>query len=155
VVDMGLWNNTISNGILLGEFSQEGGPNLTQWTNATLAAKSGPIWAAEAPNMVVFTGGFDDATGSPIFNLTNILSILRTGFPGADIVDSAPHNDVYPTLTFNTEAAWCYSNGVAFFNGTTATLDAWGSIQNAVNLGLVDSVGPGICWGRATSTSGR
>jgi hypothetical protein len=136
IVDMGMWNNTISNGSLVGMFAQEGGPNLDQYTNLT--AKTGPIWADQNPTIVFHSNAVSDQVGQVKASLDAQLGIIHAGYTHADVLDLIPHEQ--DNSSYNGELYYNFTNGTAVFNGATATADAWGSMENAVNRGLMDSV---------------
>jgi hypothetical protein len=129
IVGYAQWNSTISNGLILCQYSHQ---NSANWVSNLDTNKVFPIWRAWRPDLVMVTGGIDDTYPTAA---ADMLALVRDGFEGADMVDVGGHltSEGY---TCNLERQYCFANGVPFFDGQAASLAAWGSYINGAELGL-------------------
>ena len=129
IVGHAQWNSTITNGIILCQYSHQSSGN---WWTYTATNKVFPIWAAWRPDLVLETGGWDDSKSA---DAVGTLALVRSGFPGADVVDVVTHL-AQTSYSSDFERQLCFANGTPFFDGQAASIAAWGSYNNGVTLGL-------------------
>jgi len=130
ILEFAQWNSRITNGIVMGMYTHGFSGYWPSYTDTNVVF---PIWAAQAPTMVMATGGWDDSLSTQV---VATVTMLRSGWPGADLVDIASHETSIPQGSHAFEASYCWSNGIGFFNGEAASADAWGSFSNGTKLGL-------------------
>jgi hypothetical protein len=129
VVGFAQWNSTLTNGVVLSQYSHQASGN---WWTYTDTNKVFPIWQAWRPDLVLHTGGLDD---SRYQDAVGLLGLARSGFPGADLANVATHLVMTP-WTNALERQFCFGQGIPYFDGQAATAAAWGSYSNGVSLGL-------------------
>jgi len=129
IVGHAQWNSAVSNGVVLCQYSHQNSDN---WWTYTDTNRVYPIWRAWQPDLVLQTGGFDDSIST---NAVEVLTLVRNGFPGADVVDVAPHV-AEAAYSYGLERGFCFANGIPFFDGQAASTAAWGGFDNGVVLGL-------------------
>ena len=143
IVGHAQWNSTVTNGVVLCQYSRQNSDN---WWTYTDTNRVYPIWRAWQPDLVLHTGGFDDSTST---NVAEVLTLVRNGFPGADVVDVAPHV-VAAAYSYDLERGYCFANGIPFFDGQAASLAAWGGFANGAAFDLYDDVSHLTALGYAT-----
>ena len=130
VLEFAQWDSTVTNGVVLGMFAHVSSGDWARYTETNVAF---PIWAAQAPTMVLLPGGWGDVNAS---SAALTLDYLRRGFPSADLVDITAHEWAGSPTPSAFESSYCWNHGIPFFNGEAASTDAWGSYAHGVNLGL-------------------
>jgi hypothetical protein len=129
IVGHAQWNSTITNGVVLSQYSHQSSGN---WWTYTVTNKVFPIWQTWTPDLVIWTGGFDNQRSA---DLIGTMALLRKGFSKSDIVDVGAHL-VFAYYNYSFERQYCFANGIPFFDGQAASTAAWGSYNNGVALGL-------------------
>jgi hypothetical protein len=129
IVGHAQWNSTVTNGVVLCQYAHQASGD---WWSYTDTNRVFPIWKIWQPDLVLWTGGFDD---SRYADLVGTLALLRSGFAGADVVDVATHV-VTTTYNYGLERQFCFANGIPYFDGQAASIAAWGGYNNGVALGL-------------------
>jgi len=130
ILDFAQWDSTVTSGVVLGMYSHTSSGNWWTYTDPSVVF---PIWRAQAPTMVLWTGGFLDSRSA---DLAGTVALLRSGLPAADLVDIGGHEVTDYPLAFPVETAYCWSNGVPFLNGAAASSAVWGSVANGTAQGL-------------------
>jgi hypothetical protein len=131
IVGHAQWNSTVTNGVVLCQYAHQASGN---WWSYTDTNRVFPIWRVWQPDLVLWTGGFDNSRSA---DLVGTLTLLRNGFPGADVVDVATHV-VSATYNYILERQFCFANGIPCFDGQAASIAAWGGYDNGVALGLYE-----------------
>jgi hypothetical protein len=129
IVGHAQWNSTVTNGMVLCQYAHQNSGN---WWTYTDTNRVFPIWRAWQPDLLLWTGGFDN---SRYADLVGTLTLLRSGFPGADVVDVATHV-VATAYNYGFERQFCFANGIPCFDGQAASIAAWGGYNNGAALGL-------------------
>jgi hypothetical protein len=134
IVGFAEWNSTITNGVVLSQYSHQGSG---YWWTYLDANKVYPIWKAWTPDLVFASGDawYGDLQPAP-YTGTNMLQTIRSGLPNADIADVGQHVCIPPYITNNIERNYCFNHGIAWFDGEAASTAAWGGYSNGVALGL-------------------
>jgi hypothetical protein len=128
IVGFAQWNSTVTNGVVLSQYSHQASGN---WWAYTDTNKVFPIWRAWRPDLVLHTGGL----GAEYQDIVGELGLVKSGFPSADLADVAAH--LKSTPYDNTlEGRFCFGQGIPYFDGQAATAATWGSYSNGVSLGL-------------------
>jgi hypothetical protein len=130
IVGHAQWNSTVTNGVVLCQYSHQNSGN---WWTYTDTNKVFPIWRAWRPDLVLNTGGFDNSRAA---DLVGTLTLLRNGFAGADVVDVITHVVSSTPYDFGFERQFCFANGIPCFDGQAASIAAWGGYDNGGALGL-------------------
>jgi len=130
ILEFAQWNSRLTNGVILGMYSHGSSGNWWAYTDTNVVF---PVWAAQAPTLVLSTGGWGDSRAA---DTVGTLRLVRSGFPNSDIVDVAGHETSMSPTRQSFETAYCWSNGIPFFNGEAASADAWGSFANGTRLGM-------------------
>ena len=100
IVSHAQWDSTISNGLLLCQYSHQSSGN---WVGNMDTNKVFPIWRAWRPDLVMVTGGIDDSYPTVA---AAMLALVGEGFAGADMVDVGGHL-TSETYTCNLERQYC------------------------------------------------
>ena len=129
IVGYAQWNSTITNGVILSQYSHQNSGNYWTYTDTNRVF---PIWAARTPDLVFVTGGWGD---SRLTDTVATLNLVKRGFPESDIVDVATHL-VASLRSDALEQNFCLMSGIPFFDGQGASIAAWGNYPNGVSLGL-------------------
>ena len=129
IVGHAQWDSTVTNGVVLCQYSHQSSGN---WWTYTATNKVFPIWQAWLPDLVLYTGGFDN---SRVSDVIGELGLVRAGFAGSDVVDVATHT-VRESYNYTRERQFCFANGIPFFDGQAASSAAWGGYYNGFSLGL-------------------
>jgi len=129
IVGYAQWNSTLTNGVVLCQYSHQSSGN---WWTYTDTNRVFPIWRAWRPDLLLWTGGFEERLSA---DLIGTLTLLRSGFPQADLVDVAPHV-VAIAYDYSFERQYCLANGIPCFDGRAASIAAWGGYNNGCALGL-------------------
>ena len=129
VVGQAQWDSRVTNGVILCQYSHQASDKFWNYTDPV---KVFPIWRAWRPDLVLFTGGFDD---SDYTDLVTVMTLLKSGFPDSDVVSVGAH---LCKVSYNCslERQYCYANGIPFFDGQAASAAAWGSFANGVAQGV-------------------
>jgi hypothetical protein len=129
IVGHAQWNSAVSNGVVLCQYSHQ---DSGSWWSYTDTKRVFPIWRAWQPDLVLHTGGFDDSLSA---ELVAVLTLVRNGFLGADVVDVAPHVAA-TAYSYGFERQYGFANGIPCFDGQAASMAAWGGFHNGDVLGL-------------------
>jgi hypothetical protein len=129
IVSYAQWNSTITNGVILSQYSRQNSGNYWTYTDTNRVY---PIWTARNPDLVFVTGGWGDSRFS---DTVGTLNLVKAGFPKSDIVDVGVH--LVSTLRSDAlEQNFCLASGIPFFDGQGASIAAWGNYANGASLGL-------------------
>ena len=129
IVGHAQWSSALTNGVVLCQYASQGSGD---WWTYTDTNRVFPIWRAWRPDLVLSTGGFDN---SRALDLVGTLTLVRSGFAGADVVDVTSHLTTIG-YDYSFERQFCFANGLPCFDGQAASTAVWASWANGFALGL-------------------